>query len=53
MERLHNALGRGGDLARVAGEAKAIQEKAGASVGIHFDQLNRLHYVMSFESWEA
>ena len=46
-------LGRGGDLFQAATEAKAIHEKRGASVGISFDQLNRLHYVMSFDSWDA
>ena len=46
-------LGQGGNLAQAANEAKVIHEKAGASVGIHFDQLQRLHYVMSFDSWEA
>lgn len=46
-------LGRGEDLAQAANKAKAIHEKAGASVGIHFDLLNRMHYVISFDSWEA
>ncbi len=46
-------LGRGGDLFEAATEAKAIHEKRGASVGILFDQLNRMHYLMGFESWDA
>jgi hypothetical protein len=34
-------------------EAKAIHEKGGASVGVYVDQLNHVHYGMSFPSWEA
>lgn len=46
-------LGRGNDLFQAAMEAKAIHEKTGASVGILFDQLNYMHYVMAFDSWDA
>jgi hypothetical protein len=33
--------------------AKPIQEKLGAKVGINVDQLGRMHYVLSFDSWDA
>ena len=46
-------LGRGDDLFQAAMKAKAIHEKTGASVGILFDQLNKLHYLMGFENWDA
>ncbi len=46
-------LGRGNDLFEAGMQAKAIHEKAGASVGINYDQMQRMHYVMSFDSWEA
>lgn len=46
-------LGRGDDLFEAAMEARTIHEKAGASVGIYYDQLNRMHYGMSFENWDA
>ncbi len=45
--------GRGQDLLKRGMTAKAIHEKAGAKVGINFDQVGRMHYVMSFENWEA
>ena len=46
-------LGRGQELVQGALQAKAIHEKAGASVGVSVDQLGRMHYLMTFESWEA
>ena len=45
--------GRGNDLFQAAMQAKAIHEKAGASVGINYDQMQRMHYVMSFDNWDA
>ena len=45
--------GKLGDLIEGATEAKAIHEKGGADVAIMVDQLNRMHYVMSFDSWKA
>ena len=33
--------------------AKPIHEKAGASVTILRDRLNRMHYLVQFDSWEA
>ena len=33
--------------------AKPIHEKAGARIAIYRDQLNRMHYVMSYDNWEA
>ncbi len=46
-------LGRSNDLIQNGLAAEAIHEKAGADVAINVDQLGRMHYVMSFESWEA
>ena len=46
-------LGRGADMFQAGMEAKAIHEKAGVSVSINFDQLNRMHYLVSFNSWDA
>ena len=46
-------LGRGSDLLKAAVEAKAIHEKDGASITIHLDQMNHMHYVMNFASWDA
>ena len=46
-------MGRGGDIYQSAMQAKAIHEKAGARVAINIDQLRRLHYVMSYDSWDA
>lgn len=40
-------------LFKSAMEAKALHEKDGAAVTIHSDQMNRLHYAMNFDSWEA
>lgn len=45
--------GHGAEMFQTAGEAKVLHEKAGASVAIHGDQLNRMHYVMSFKDWDA
>ena len=45
-------MGRGNDLFQSAMQAKAIHEKAGASVSINIDQLRKLHYVMSYDSWD-
>ncbi len=46
-------LGRGADLFQGGMEAKAIHEKDGAAVAIHADQMQNMHYVMNFDSWEA
>ena len=46
-------LGRGADLFQAAMQAKAIHEKDGAAVTIHADQMQNMHYVMNFDSWEA
>ena len=45
--------GRGPDMFQAGVEAKALHEKDGAAVTIHFDQMNLMHYVMNFESWDA
>ncbi|MEH6569260.1 MAG: hypothetical protein V7709_09300 [Halioglobus sp.] len=45
-------MGRAGDLLRSAMQAKAMHEKAGASVSISIDQLQKLHYVTSYDSWD-
>ena len=34
-------------------KAKAIHEKGGAKISINVDQMQRMHYVMNFESWDA
>lgn len=47
------ASGRGGNLFESAMQAKVIHEKAGARVSINIDQLQKLHYVMSYDSWDA
>ena len=44
--------GRTAETIEAAMGAKAIHEKAGASVSITVDQLGRMHYVMQFDSWE-
>jgi len=46
-------LGRGAELFEAGMKAKAIHEKDGASVTIHADQMQNMHYVMNFDSWEA
>ncbi|MEQ9005135.1 MAG: hypothetical protein RIE74_16360 [Pseudomonadales bacterium] len=43
--------GRNADTMARAMEARALHEKAGVKVAINVDQLGRLHYVASFESW--
>ena len=45
-------LGRGADLFQAGMKAKAIHEKDGAAVSIHADQMQNMHYVMNFDSWE-
>ena len=45
--------GRVSELIENTLEAKVIHEKGGASVGVYVDQLNHVHYGMSFPSWEA
>ena len=45
-------LGRGADLFQAGMKAKAIREKDGAAVSIHADQMQNMHYVMNFDSWE-
>ena len=42
--------GRISDVIETATQAKAIHEKAGARVSIFVDQLNRMHYVMNYDS---
>jgi uncharacterized protein (DUF1330 family) len=49
----HAELGRGTDLIQSAMKAKAIHQKDGAAVTIHIDQMQDMHYVMNFDSWEA
>ena len=46
-------LGRGNDLFQAAVQAKPIHEKAGAQVTVLADEIGRLFYLMSFESWET
>ena len=43
--------GRSAELFRKATEASKIHAKSGAEVAINMDQLGRMHYVMSFDSW--
>ena len=45
-------IGRLSDLLQSAMQAKAIHEKAGASVSINIDQLQKMHYVTSYGSWD-
>ena len=45
--------GKTGDFVQLAAKAKPIHEKLGASVGINVDELGRVHYVMTYENWEA
>ena len=47
------ATGTVSALVASAMEAEKIHEKGGAEVSINLDQMNRVHYVMSFESLEA
>ena len=46
-------LGRGSDVVQSAMQARAIHEKAGVPAAIHVDQLGNLHYLVSFDSWDA
>ncbi|MGI9326618.1 MAG: hypothetical protein ACR2PZ_15470 [Pseudomonadales bacterium] len=41
-----------GELIESAMKAEAIHEKAGVDVSINIDQMNRMHYVMSYANWE-
>ena len=43
--------GRTAELFAQAAKASAIHKKAGAGIAINRDQLGRMHYVMSFDSW--
>jgi len=45
--------GRTGQLVQSGMQAEAILEKAGADVAINVDQLNRMHFIISFDTWEA
>jgi hypothetical protein len=45
--------GRGAEMFQAGVEAKALHEKDGAAVTIHVDQMNLMHYVMNFASWDA
>ena len=45
--------GRINELVQAGITAKAIHEKAGTVVNVGVDQLNRMHYAMSFPSWDA
>jgi len=47
------ATGTVGALVQSAMEAEKIHEKAGVDVSVNVDQMNRVHYVMSFENWDA
>lgn len=40
-------------LVQSAIEAEKIHEKAGVDVSVNVDQMNRVHYVMSFDNWDA
>ena len=46
-------LGRAADLLQAGMKAKAIHDKEGVTVAIHTDQMQNMHYVMNYESWEA
>ena len=43
--------GRSADMMTKAMEAAAIHQADGVSIAVNVDQLGRLHYVMSFDSW--
>jgi hypothetical protein len=43
--------GRSVDMLNKAMEAAAIHQADGVSIAVNVDQLGRLHYVMSFDSW--
>ena len=46
-------LGRGTDLVQAGMKASGIHQKDGAAVTIHLDQMQNMHYVMNFDTWEA
>lgn len=43
--------GRRSQMIESANAAQPLHEKLGASVGINIDQMGRLHYLMSFDTW--
>lgn len=43
--------GRRAQMIDSATTAQPLHEKLGASVGINMDQMGRLHYLMSFDTW--
>ena len=43
--------GRRAQLIESASTAQPLHEKLGASVGINVDQMGRVHYLMSFDTW--
>ena len=43
--------GRNAEMMAAASTAQPLHEKLGASVGINTDQMGRLHYLMSFDTW--
>ena len=43
--------GRNAEMIAAASTAQPLHEKLGVSVGINTDQMGRLHYLMSFDSW--
>ena len=45
--------GHGADLMKAAVEARAIQQKLGATPFIGTDQMGRMHYVLQFPDWAA
>ena len=44
--------GRVNELVQAGLEAEKLHEKAGAKVNVLIDQLNRLHYLMTWDSWD-
>lgn len=45
--------GRTGQLIQSGMQAEAILEKSGADIAINVDQLNRMHFIISFDTWDA
>jgi hypothetical protein len=45
--------GRAGQLIQSGMKAEAILEKSGADIAINVDQLNRMHFIVSFDNWDA
>ena len=43
--------GRNAEMIEAASTAQPLHEKLGASVGINLDQMGRMHYLMSFDTW--